>query len=334
VVRCHEDGIVGSPPPRLPMASIPAIRHGPHPQCLVRDSPSASCSGESVTRAPPHRLSVSTGWVRASRVSATRSDGGWARRPERSPQTRTQIFISSSHVGHRIRTLIHTEIREAESEGGCSLKKIPSLVTLAGVLAVLSLSLNACEFSFSFDSIAAPLGAVGEIGIRVQKTHPKCVLPSMDSYEISGRGIQILGETDWEEIDDGLFEKWLNISLSSLGSGDLKISKFCSKEGYEEGILPIMMLEPNEDGVWATARAGEYPFTTPVGTFVTSVVGPPKAGDGWIEVGEAHFEVPEAIELPKSLPEEVRLFYESSEESGVLLLVGEGLFVRFDHLAH
>jgi len=41
--------------------------------------------------------------------------------------------------------------------------------------------------------------------------------------------------------------------LSALGAGFLKISKTCSKEGYEEAGLPVTVTAGEEDGVWSEA---------------------------------------------------------------------------------
>ncbi|GAH27161.1 unnamed protein product [marine sediment metagenome] len=66
-------------------------------------------------------------------------------------------------------------------------------------------------------------------------------------YQFDWEGIQILGETDWEEIGPQLYEKWFQVSLSSIGEGFLKISKDCSKEGYEEAVLPITVTKGYEE---------------------------------------------------------------------------------------
>ncbi|GAH21919.1 unnamed protein product, partial [marine sediment metagenome] len=80
------------------------------------------------------------------------------------------------------------------------------------------------EFTFNYERIEAPIGTVGEIGVRIEKTHQKCTMDDPLDYQFDWKGIQILGETDWEEIDPQLYEKWFQVSLSSIGEGFLKIS--------------------------------------------------------------------------------------------------------------
>jgi len=199
------------------------------------------------------------------------------------------------------------------------------------LLAAFALSASACTFYFNYESITAPIGTVGEIGIRVQKTHAKCTLPSMDEYVIDGEGIQILGETAWEDLGGNLFEKWIQVSLAEEGDGFLRISKDCTKEGYEEEILPISTLAPTDEAAWTAAWDGAYPYDASAA--VTSALGEMIVGDGVLEVGGVTVRLPQGAILPDELPGTVRVFYATdADEPIVLLLVGDGLFLRFDHL--
>ena len=203
---------------------------------------------------------------------------------------------------------------------------------LALSIALFSVGATACNFYFSYDSIAASIGTVGEIGIRVEKTHKKCTLTSMDEYVIEGVGIQILGETAWENVGSNLYEKWIQVSLSETGDGFVKISKDCSKEGYQEAVLPITGLPGDSDeDVWTLAWSGSYPFETP--EVVNSVVGQPIFGGSTLTIGDVTVGVPEGIGIPESLPASVRL-YTTVLDGGIapVLLLGDGIFLRFDHL--
>lgn len=115
---------------------------------------------------------------------------------------------------------------------------------------VASFPALACEFTFNYDRIEAPVGTVGEIGVRVEKTHQRCTMHDPLDYQFDWKGIQILGETEWEKIGPQLYEKWFKVLLSSVDEGFLKISKDCSKEGYEEALLPITVTKGDEDRVY------------------------------------------------------------------------------------
>jgi len=204
------------------------------------------------------------------------------------------------------------------------------LIGSIGTLAV------ACNVSFSYNAITAPVGAYGEIVIRVQKSPARCVLSSMDEYTIAGGGVQILGQVVWEEVGSNLYETWIALSLASVGDGWLSISRFCTKEGYEKGLLPVSVEEAPDNGTWGIAWGGVYPFeteadvATAVGsaTFVQS-----GTSHAWIEVGGIQVDIPDASLLPDMLPQRVRLFYTELTDGPVaLLIVGDGVFIRFDHL--
>jgi len=225
-------------------------------------------------------------------------------------------------IGDTINPVFREEIR---------VKRMHVVGIAAATLALFAASASACTFTFSYDSISAPIGTAGDVGIRVQKTHTRCTMTSMDEYKIDGEGIQILGETAWEDLGGSLYEKWVRISLAEAGDGALRISKTCTKEGYEEKILPVAVLVPEEDAAWATAWNGEYPFDEPVN--VDSVLDAVAVSDETLSVGGLTLALPAGAELPNAFPETVRVFFAAGEgEPIALLLVGEGLFVRFDHL--
>ena len=211
------------------------------------------------------------------------------------------------------------------------MKRVYVAFAALSLLALFAPSAGACTFYFNYESISAPIGTAGEIGIRVQKTHAQCTLSSMDDYVIDGEGIQILGETAWEDLGGGLYEKWVQVSLSQEGDGFLRISKDCTKEGYEEKVLPITSLAADEDAVWTSAWQGEYPFESPED--VVSVLDVVTVRDASLDVAGQTLALPEGAVLPGELPGTVRVFYaEISNRPVALLLVGDGMFVRFDHL--
>lgn len=198
--------------------------------------------------------------------------------------------------------------------------------------AVASTALG-CEFVFSYKSLSAPLGATGEVGIRVVKTHANCTLPDPYAYDITARGVQILGETAWKEVQPNVIEKWVLLSLPEVGDGYLKISKTCSKEGYEEGVLPIKVTAPPSDGVWAQAWGGTYPFAPPEGHTVLSLTGTATVKDSVLSLSGKSFTLPTVPPtlVGRALP--VQLYYVIKDGKPFpVLLVGEGLFWRYDPL--
>jgi len=199
-------------------------------------------------------------------------------------------------------------------------------VALAGVAAV------GCEFLFSYRSISAPLGTWGEIGIQVRKEHNNCTLPNPYAYDMFGAGIQILSETGWEEVGRNVLENWFVISLAQPGEGYLMISKTCTKEGYEEARMPVHTAAPEAEGAWAEAWEGTYPFELPDGATAQSVVGIPAIEETRLLIEDRSFELPNMPPLARETST-IRIFFvDQDAEMLPLLIVGEGLFWRYDHL--
>jgi len=205
-------------------------------------------------------------------------------------------------------------------------------VTLVAVL-TLAVVGWACDFAFNYDEITAPVGTVGEIGVRVQKTHNNCTMADPFDYQFAWENLQILGETPWEEVGPQLYEKWFKVSLSVPGEGFLKISKTCSKEGYEEAVLPITVTEGAADGPFLQALSGTYPFELTADLSVNTVVGAVHLEGELLTIGYLQVLLPT---IPIGLEDylgEARLYYTSGgEQAELLLLVSEDFLYRFDHL--
>jgi len=201
-------------------------------------------------------------------------------------------------------------------------------------VAVTAVGAAACDFYFSYSEITAPIGTVGEIGVRVQKTHNNCTLTSMDDYQFAWENVQILGSTEWEEVGRDLYERWFQVSLSEVGDGFLMISKDCTKEGYQEAVLPVTVLGPDEGGLWERANDGTYPLEEPEAETIGDVAGPVEWQAGTLSIGDVTVEWPETTFEPVDDPLEGRLFFVTTRAGDVLplLFVADDLFVRFDHL--
>jgi len=210
-------------------------------------------------------------------------------------------------------------------------RRVLSLLAAATAVTMAAVGASACDFFFSYTEVTAPIGTYGEIGVRVQKTHNNCTLSSMDDYELAWENVQILGSTEWEEVGPNLYERWFQVSLSEIGEGYLMVSKDCTKEGYQEAILPITVLDPDEGGIWEQASGGTYPLDAPSDGTIESVAGPASYEAGALSIGGVTVELP--AEIPSDLAE-ARLFFTTPDAGDVLplLVVADGSFVRFDHL--
>ncbi|MCK4617694.1 hypothetical protein KAT45_02200 [Candidatus Aerophobetes bacterium] len=209
--------------------------------------------------------------------------------------------------------------------------KLIAFSLVLGLLAMVMISLPslACEFTFNYERIEAPIGTVGEIGVRIEKTHQKCTMDDPLDYQFDWKGIQILGETDWEEIDPQLYEKWFQVSLSSIGEGFLKISRDCSKEGYEEAVLPITITKG--EGDWQLALKGEYPYELQSKIEVEKTCAQPFLNNDVLKVGKVEVKLPFLPQELVEYKERIELYYYTFKEKALpLLVVSSDFFYRFD----
>jgi len=209
--------------------------------------------------------------------------------------------------------------------------KLIAFSLVLGLLATVMVSLPslACEFTFNYERIEAPMGTVGEIGVRVERTHRKCTMDDSLDYQFDWKGIQILGETDWEEIGPQLYEKWFQVSLSSIGEGFFKISKDCSKEGYEEAALPITVKK--EEGVWQLVSKGEYPYELQLKVEIENTFAQPFLNNDVLKVGKVEVRLPFLPQELVEYEEEIELYYYTFEGKALpLLVVSSDFFYRFD----
>ncbi len=209
--------------------------------------------------------------------------------------------------------------------------KLIAFSLILGLLAMVMVSLPslACEFTFNYERIEAPIGTVGEIGVRVEKTHQNCTMDDSLDYQFDWKGIQIMGETDWQEIGPQLYEKWFQVSLSSIGEGFFKISRDCSKEGYEEAILPITVKK--EEGVWQLALKGEYSYELQLKVEIEKTFAQPFLNNDVLKVGKVEVKLPFLPQELVEYEEEIELYYYTFEGKALpLLVVSSDFFYRFD----
>ena len=209
--------------------------------------------------------------------------------------------------------------------------KLIAFSLVLGLLAMVMISLPslACEFTFNYERIEAPIGTVGEIGVRVEKTHRNCTMGDSLDYQFDWKGIQIMGETDWEEIGPQLYEKWFQVSLSSIGEGFFKISRDCSKEGYEEAVLPITITKG--EGDWQLALKGEYPYELQSKIEVEKTCAQPFLNNDVLKVGKVEVKLPFLPQELVEYKERIELYYYTFKEKALpLLVVSSDFFYRFD----
>ncbi len=117
----------------------------------------------------------------------------------------------------------------------------------------------ACDFHFEPSVYTGKLGDTFVLTVTVVKTHRNCVI-TMEDYDFEFDKVQVIGITPWNEVSSGRYERKFLLSLSAIGEGFVKISKNCSKAGYEEEIMKVKILE-NPDLIKKVLNK-EIPFET------------------------------------------------------------------------
>ncbi len=202
--------------------------------------------------------------------------------------------------------------------------KIKLLMFLAIILAAVSLS---CEFTFSQEDLSGELGSEAIIKVTIHRDHNNCTMKSMDDYKFEFQNVQLIKETAWKEVSRLTYEKWMIISLSNVGEGYVKIWKVCSKQGYEEGLLPVSVL-PRENLIEDIA-SGKFPFDSPITkvelkSSKTAVISNTEIDR--VLAGSSTLRLPYSVQVLKG--EMIVLFRDPKEFP--VLIAGEGYIYRFD----
>ena len=209
-----------------------------------------------------------------------------------------------------------------------------SMIMILMGAAVISVPVLACEFSFNYERIEAPVGTEGKIGVQVEKTHARCTMEDTLDYQFDWEHIQILGETDWEETTSEVYQKWFWVSLSSPGEGFLKISKTCSKEGYEEAVLPVIVTKGEETGIWKSALEGKLSYSSypwELETETENILGKIYLEKDILKIENLEMKLPILLPELVDYQESSRIYYIISDKKSVpLLIVSDDFYLRFD----
>lgn len=120
------------------------------------------------------------------------------------------------------------------------MKKVVSLVFLM-IIAVVGLG---CDFEFEVESTSVSIGSEFYVRVVLHQTHNRCVLPSFDDHvHADAEGFELLGQTVWRQIDRYTHEWWLKVKATEVGEGWIKVFKYCSKNGYEEEVFKMTVVE-------------------------------------------------------------------------------------------
>ncbi len=188
-------------------------------------------------------------------------------------------------------------------------------------------SVQACTFIFNHQRIEATLGTTGTVAVRVLIDHNDCTLEGgIDGMQFGWENVQVLATTPWKEVSKDLYERSFQVSLSNIGAGHFMIFKDCSREGYDELVLPIQVLAGGT--IWDTAFNGKYPYTTPdEPDFIKSTF--TIVGQDLIN-SELSINVPVAVPVTNNVNTEIAVYYRQKDDAKkAILIVGPDFYYRF-----
>lgn len=196
------------------------------------------------------------------------------------------------------------------------------------VLLILGGFAFACDFTFEPSSVNGKLGETVIIKVTIDKTHKNCSLTTMDEYHLEFTGVQLMGETPWKAVNSNTYEKWLKVSLSEAGSESIKIWKKCSKDGYEEKILPIMISA--NDNLSGALKENKLGFDTDLKYETLKIENLFLDKATTLESITINGEAVSLFEKITLQPGEYTVIYEDKAR-GVIAVFNDNYIYRFDH---
>ncbi len=204
-------------------------------------------------------------------------------------------------------------------------------IVICGVLLISLFSLTsagqACRFFFNHSRIETTIGTSGTIAVRVLMDHNDCSLEGhVEGMQFSWENVQVTAASPWKEVGKDLYERSFSVTLSEVGTGHFKIFKDCTREGYEEESIPIVV-HPGGD-IWQSARNGNYPYVNYSDPLVVS--GEFQLNEQALLIGDHVIELPKTLDTLEKGAHEVTVFYvEADDAKQAILIVGPNYYYRF-----
>ena len=108
-----------------------------------------------------------------------------------------------------------------------------NLLVLALVL--ISSVIMACNIDFEIQGTAKTKYKIGDevvVKVKIHLTHRVCPIAMKDT-KLDAKGLEILGATDWKEVEPGSWERKVKMKVTGSKNGKLQLTatRTCDKEG-------------------------------------------------------------------------------------------------------
>jgi hypothetical protein len=104
--------------------------------------------------------------------------------------------------------------------------------TLTATLILFSASVWACHIEMETSDTPPAVGEEAVLTLQFRATHHNCSEP-LSSIKIKADGMTILGATEWEKCDGGVYERKLKVKISDKACS-LKVYRSCRRGGLDE----------------------------------------------------------------------------------------------------
>ena len=120
---------------------------------------------------------------------------------------------------------------------------LSSIFIAVVALGALAAPVLACDISVEPSSAGGKVGDTLTFTVTVAETHRTCTVPIGDT-QIFLTDMQLVSETPWEQVADGVDEKQVAVRLLQAGEGSIRVIRECAKGGGD--VTVYVTIEPSE----------------------------------------------------------------------------------------
>jgi NosR/NirI family nitrous oxide reductase transcriptional regulator len=117
-----------------------------------------------------------------------------------------------------------------------------SILIAVVVLAAMAVPVLACDINIEPSSASGGVGDTLTFTVTVAETHRNCTVPIGDT-QIYLTNMELVSQSPWEQIADGVNEKQVTVRLLDAGEGSIEVVRECPKGGGD--VIVYVAIEPS-----------------------------------------------------------------------------------------
>ncbi len=123
-----------------------------------------------------------------------------------------------------------------------SVRLLFSILIAVVALGALAAPVLACDISVEPSTASGEVGDTLTFTVTVAEDHRTCIVPIGDT-QIYLTGMEIVSQTPWERVADGVDEKQVTVRLLQAGEGSIQVVRDCAKGGGD--VTVSVSIEPS-----------------------------------------------------------------------------------------